>query len=161
MLCPCGTGRPFDRCCGPLIDGSAVAESAEALMRSRYSAHVRGAIDYLVETYDPDTRASVDRAATARWARESEWLGLTVLATEAGGPADERGIVEFEARYRSAGGAPQVHRERSRFRRHDGRWTYVDGTALKPAPVVRAASVGRNDPCPCGSGKKHKKCCGA
>ena len=31
----------------------------------------------------------------------------------------------------------------------------------KPTPVKAAKKVGRNDPCPCGSGKKYKKCCGA
>jgi SEC-C motif-containing protein len=165
MLCPCGSGAALAACCGPLLDGSAAAPTAEALMRSRYSAHVRGAIDYLVATHDPATRAGVDRAAVARWARQSEWQGLTIVATEAGGPGDEHGVVEFEARYR-AGGVPQLHHERSRFRKLDGRWYYVDGTpGQRPAaartPAVRASTVGRNDPCPCGSGKKYKKCCGA
>ena len=38
----------------------------------------------------------------------------------------------------------------------------VGGEKAKPRPVVRRASerVGRNDPCPCGSGKKYKQCCG-
>lgn len=35
-----------------------------------------------------------------------------------------------------------------------------DGSKVKPTPHRAAAKVGRNDPCPCGSGLKYKKCCG-
>jgi len=135
-------------------------------MRSRYSAHVLGKIDYLLATHDPATRARVDRGTVGRWARESEWLGLRVLAVERGGAEHADGMVEFEARYRLegvAGGAPGLvlaHHERSRFRRHQGAWCYVDGERVKPRPAQRAAGAGRNDPCPCGSGKKYKRCCG-
>jgi SEC-C motif domain protein len=156
--CPCGSGAPLPRCCGPILDGAA-APTAEALMRSRYSAHVLGRIDYIVDTHDPATRGRVDRAAVERWARDSEWLGLRIVARERGGRDDDDGVVEFQATYRS-GGATVVHHERSRFSRRDGRWLYVDGDVVKPAPARREATVGRNDPCPCGSGKKYKKCCG-
>jgi SEC-C motif-containing protein len=159
MACDCGRPEPFDRCCGRFLAGEP-APTAEALMRSRYTAHVRGDVDYILATFDSSTRGRVDRAEVGRWARESEWLGLEVLATERGGATDEEGVVEFRARYRS-GGAIVVHHERSRFRRHDGRWYYVDGDFVKPTPASRAPSAGRNDPCPCGSGKKFKKCCGA
>ena len=128
-------------------------------MRSRYSAHVLLRVDYLVDTHDPDSRGAVDRAAVERWARESEWLDLEIVARQAGGAVDDRGVVEFKATYRHRG-AILVHHERSRFRRHDGRWVYSDGDAVKPAPASRAATVGRNDPCPCGSGMKFKRCCG-
>jgi SEC-C motif-containing protein len=130
-------------------------------MRSRYSAHVLGAIDYLMATWDATARAAVDRAAVAEWARTSEWLGLEVLATQAGGVADERGVVEFTARHRGRDGAVRVHHERSRFVRRGERWYYVDGDVVAAAPAVRAATPGRNDACSCGSGKKYKKCCGA
>ncbi len=128
-------------------------------MRSRYSAYVRGAVDYLVDTHDPATRAPAERGAIERWSREATWEGLEIVATERGGEGDESGVVEFRATYRQ-GGSTRVHHERSRFRRLEGRWLYVDGDAVKPRPAVRAATVGRNDPCPCGSGKKFKKCCG-
>ena len=40
--------------------------------------------------------------------------------------------------------------------------TSSDGTDEKrPVRKTAAQKVGRNDPCPCGSGKKYKKCCGA
>jgi SEC-C motif-containing protein len=134
--------------------GGEPAATAEALMRSRYTAHVLYRIDYLMATHDPATRGSVDRRSVERWARDSEWLGLEIVSSD-----DVRGIVEFRATYRAAG-ATTVHHERSRFRRLDGRWFYTAGDAAKAAPARRAADVGRNDPCPCGSGKKYKRCCG-
>lgn len=158
MSCPCGSGLELDGCCGAILEG-ALAPSAEALMRSRYTAHVLGRIDHLVETHDPATRGGVDRAAVARWARESTWLGLTIVACERGGPHDDEGSVEFEAAY-SAGGARLVHHERSRFRRRQGRWMYLDGETVRPTSARRVATPGRNEPCPCGSGRKHKRCCG-
>ena len=87
-------------------------------------------------------------------------LGLTILATEAGGEGDETGTVEFVARYR-AKGHDLSHHERSTFRRVDGRWHFVDGKTIKPPPVKAEPRAGRNDPCPCGSGKKFKRCHGA
>lgn len=156
--CPCGTGLELDACCGPILDG-VPAPTALALMRSRYTAYVRGAVDYLVETHDAPTRAGLDRAAIAAWSRETEWLGLEILDTVRGGEADDEGIVEFVARGRTRG-APFAQRERSRFRRAGGRWYYVDGTVVRER--ARAAPTpGRNDPCPCGSGMKYKRCHGA
>jgi SEC-C motif domain protein len=129
-------------------------------MRSRYSAYVIGAIDYLHETLHPDYRSDHDQAATRRWAEESIWLGLEILATEKGGEGDEDGIVEFVAGYKEKGMARRYH-ERSRFRREGERWYYVDGEVQRPGTYVQEhVKVGRNDPCPCGSGKKYKKCCG-
>ncbi len=153
-LCPCGTGREVEACCGRFVRGGEKPATAEELMRSRYAAYALGEVPYVLATQDvPD----VDPDATARWARESEWKGLAILDTRAGGPGDAEGEVEFEARFRFDG-EDRVHRERSRFRRRDGAWVYVG----QLAPVARAAPrVGRNDPCPCGSGKKYKKCCGA
>jgi SEC-C motif-containing protein len=159
VTCPCGSALPLDRCCGAILDGKA-APTAEALMRSRYTAHVLGRIDYIVDTTHPSRRDAIDRDAVARWAKESTWRGLTILAVERGGGDDDEGVVEFQADYEQRG-QPLEHRERSRFRRHEGRWLYVDGSALKPAPARRLATPGRNDPCPCGSGKKYKRCCGA
>jgi len=129
-------------------------------MRSRYSAYVEHQIDYLGETLHPDHRADWDREATRRWSQDAEWLGLEIVATEAGGTGDTEGWVEFIANFTEAG-KPKRHHERSRFRHDDGRWYYVDGEVSKPQTQRReTARVGRNDPCPCGSGKKFKKCCG-
>jgi SEC-C motif-containing protein len=129
-------------------------------MRSRYAAYVMKDVGYLMRTHDPDTIDSVDCEGTADWARDSEWLGLEILSTERGGPGDDDGIVEFVASY-NLDGEIHTHHERSRFRRREKEWVYSDGDMVKARPVVREGpKVGRNDPCPCGSGKKHKKCCG-
>jgi SEC-C motif-containing protein len=155
--CPCGAGRPLARCCGPYL-GGAPASTALALMRSRYTAYVRGAIAYLVETHAEETRGGLDREAIARWSRETRWQGLEIVATERGGEADDAGIVEFIARGTTRGAA-FAQRERSRFRREGGRWYYVDGE-VGGVPARRGEGPGRNEPCPCGSGLKYKRCCG-
>jgi SEC-C motif-containing protein len=122
--CPCG-GATYAACCGPRHDGSRPAETAEALMRSRYAAFALCLPDYLQATHDvpatPQGRREVEESA-----RAVTWLGLTVHRTERGGPADDEGVVEFTARSRDARFAYALH-ERSRFRRVGGRWKYVDG----------------------------------
>lgn len=157
-LCHCGSARPFAECCEPYLAGVRPAPTAEALMRSRYSAFVTANVGYLHDTVAPDQRHDFDHGETETWAKQSEWQGLEVKSADAGGEGDEVGTVEFIARYRYQGKA-YAHHELGRFRREDGRWYYVDGH-LNPKPATRQApKVGRNDPCPCGSGKKHKKCC--
>lgn len=155
--CPCGSGNGYDDCCGPIIAG-APAVTAEALMRSRYSAFARGHLDYIDRTYAKAERAKLGGTGAGS-SSDVEWVGLQILDTVAGGAEDETGIVEFAARYRS-GDRVETHRERSNFCREDGRWVYVDGQ-VSIAADAGAGKVGRNDPCPCGSGKKYKKCCGA
>ena len=160
MTCPCGKGESLETCCGPYLDGKAQPDTAEALMRSRYSAYAVGNIDYIVDTHDPERAKEVDRKNTEQWSKNAEWLGLEVLSTEQGTPANEVGVVEFVARYKLSG-VKVEHRERALFRKHSGRWVFVDGIEIKGPPVVRnEPRVGRNDPCPCGSGKKYKKCHG-
>jgi SEC-C motif domain protein len=123
--CPCGSGVVEAACCGVFLDG-VPAPTALALMRSRYTAFVRGAIDYLIETHDASTRGAVDRASIAQWSRDTSWRGLEIVATERGGEDDDEGVVEFIARG-VTNGRPFAQRERSRFRRSDGVWYYVDG----------------------------------
>jgi SEC-C motif-containing protein len=158
-LCPCGSGKPEAACCGPLLAG-APAATAEALMRSRYSAYVRGVIDYIVDTHDPASRDEVDREASAQWSRETEWQGLDIVATRQGGPDDSEGYVEFIARGKTAG-KPFSHHERSRFKKVEGRWYYLDDKGKGETIRKTTPEAGRNDPCPCGSGKKYKRCHGA
>ena len=123
-------------------------------MRSRYSAYARGTIDYVERTTAPEARADFDRGAAENWAKLSTWLGLRIVSTERGEPDDDKGVVEFVATYET-GGERVDHRERSQFRKTaDGQWLYISGAAPE------LTKVGRNDPCPCGSGKKYKKCCG-
>ncbi len=125
-------------------------------MRSRYTAYARGDVAHLARTLAPEHRASFDMADVSAGMKTTQWLGLEILDTEAGEEDDSTGIVEFAARFQAQGQTRVLH-ERSRFRRDtDGSWVYVDGeTALQPVK-----KPGRNDPCPCGSGKKFKQCCG-
>jgi len=158
--CPCGSGKEFGSCCAPLLEGKEQAETAEQLMRSRYTAFAVGNVDYIFDTHDPDTVHQIDRKSTETWSKQSEWLGLEILSTNLGGPDDYTGTVEFLARYK-ARGTKIDHREVATFRKHNGAWLFVDGEEVAGPPVVREGPrVGRNDPCPCGSGKKYKKCCG-
>ena len=159
--CPCGTGEPLESCCAPLIDGSERATRAEQLMRARYTAHVHGAMDFILSTHHPATRTEIDEEATARWAEESEWLGLEILDVEGGGADDESGRVEFTARYRDGARRRHVHHELGVFERYHGQWYFRDAEMPSVNPFRRdAPKQGRNDPCACGSGRKYKKCCG-
>lgn len=163
-LCHCGSGRTFGECCEPFIRGTKLPPTPEALMRSRYSAYVERAIDYLGDTLHPGHRTDWDRDASRRWAETAEWQGLEIVSTDGGAAGDEEGFVEFIALF-SEDGKPRRHHERSRFQNKGGRWYYVDGQAPElPKPQTlrhEAPKVGRNEPCPCGSGRKFKKCCGA
>jgi SEC-C motif-containing protein len=165
-ICPCrqtaSTQPSYAECCQPYVEGAAKAPSAEALMRSRYSAFAVGAIDYLVETVAPEARGDMDKASLTAWSKESHWGGLDIAETVDGQPGDATGIVEFVAHF-SRNGKRETHVERSTFRfdAPQGRWFFVDGEKPRGKTVVKGAQAGRNDPCPCGSGKKYKKCCGA
>jgi SEC-C motif-containing protein len=141
-----------------LIRGEVHATTAEDLMRSRYAAYTVADLGYLLGTHDPVTVNSVDPKIMATWAKKARFDGLEILGTEGGGVEDDEGIVEFVAKY-TQDGASYRHHERSRFRKTGGRWYYVQGTMIAPT-VKNEKKVGRNDPCPCGSGKKFKKCCG-
>ncbi|PKN54601.1 MAG: hypothetical protein CVU56_25655 [Deltaproteobacteria bacterium HGW-Deltaproteobacteria-14] len=157
--CPCGTGHPYDECCGPYLTGDAHPTTAEALMRSRYTAYARERVAYVEATSTAGVRRDFDRKGVAAWARAATFTHLEVLAVEAGGEGDDEGVVDFAATFEEAG-RTRVLRERSRFVREEGGWRYAGGT--KGESVRREGpKVGRNAPCPCGSGKKHKKCCGA
>jgi SEC-C motif domain protein len=159
--CCCGSGSDFEQCCGPILAGASKAETAEALMRARYAAFVTRQTDFLHQSLHPDHRQDHDVAATRRWAETAQWLGLSVVNVQDGGTADEVGNVEFIATYKERG-IVKPHHEISRFSKQSGDWYYVDGKLVAPKTAMRDQSkVGRNDPCPCGSGKKFKKCCGA
>ncbi|HWA85751.1 MAG TPA: YchJ family protein [Opitutus sp.] len=158
--CPCGSGRSYETCCEPIIAGAA-APTAEALMRSRYSAYAQHAFEHLGRSLSTAQRKDYSEADARRWSEKSEWLGLKILRTEKGGPEDGEGLVEFSARFRSEG-QEHEHLETAIFTREDGKWVYAGQEAPRGTTVRRETpKVGRNDPCPCGSGKKYKKCCGA
>ncbi len=156
--CPCGSGQDYAACCEPIITGNKAAETAEQLMRARYTAHDKVEIDFLYESIHPAFRQGFDHKGSKDWAEKSEWLGLEVVDSVAGGADDMTGEVEFIARFRLNGNTRSYH-ERGQFERKDGQWYFTDGDIVKGQPI-KSNKVGRNDPCPCGSGKKYKKCCG-
>ncbi len=174
MKCQCGSTKTFDECCGPYLSGETFPPTAEALMRSRYTAYTRGDIDYIRKTTFLKSKTEFDSAGTKKWAEEADWKGLQIVSTDQGGENDKKGVVEFIATYVRDGEAID-HHEVSQFRKNEkGHWIFLDGDAHthkggeghhhhhpKIETVKRGApKVSRNDPCPCGSGKKFKKCCG-
>lgn len=173
LQCPCGNPLSFENCCGKYISGKAFPETTEQLMRSRYTAYTICDVDYIKETLAPESQHDFDIANTKRWAKQSKWLGLKIH-NATGGPNDNKGTVEFTATYREKNETLE-HHETSQFRKDSkGRWLFLSGDAHthkegeghhhhqdKPETVVRdTPKIGRNDPCPCGSQKKYKKCCG-
>lgn len=120
--CPCGRPLAYAACCGRLHAGAPAAD-AEALMRSRYSAYVRGLADYLLATWHPSTRPPQLDLADPPQGR-TVWLGLDVGRHRQ--VASDRAEVEFVARYRIGGGRAVRMVEHSRFVRENGRWYYLD-----------------------------------
>ena len=158
--CPCKSGKAYGECCGPVICGSAKADTAEALMRARYTSYVTGDIGFLKSSATKSVQDEFDEEASRAWSAASTWHGLEVIKTEGGGPGDDEGVVEFRALY-TANDEFCNHHEVAKFAREGGEWKFVDGDLVGETPIVREApKVGRNDLCPCGSGKKYKKCCG-
>jgi len=166
--CPCGNPKDYSHCCEPIHHDHSLAKTPEQLMRSRYSAHVKGLVDYVINTYHPSCHAEEERQAISD-SIDSDWCGLEVLSTEPGNNADE-GFVTFKA-YFKQDGQQLCLQERSRFVREQHLWFYIDGIFPQQETIedqvdprlaqpVQSLKVGRNDPCICGSGKKFKKCCG-
>ena len=118
--CPCGSGLRYAVCCGRRHGGAEFAPTAEALMRSRYSAYVLKLDEYLLATWHASTRPAELNLADD----PTKWLGLEVRQHRSSGP--DQAEVEFVARYRVDGRGHRLH-ELSRFVREDGRWYYVDG----------------------------------
>ena len=122
--CPCGTGRTYVKCCGRYISAGEIPERPEHLMRSRYTAFVRGDVSYLLATWHASTRPALLEPEDG-----VKWLGLKVLRAPQVGTDDRDAVVEFVARYRIGGNPARRMHETSRFVREHGRWYYVDGIA--------------------------------
>ena len=156
-ICPCNSGKNYSECCEPIIKKTAPAASPEILMRSRYVAYVKGEVFWLRDSLEASQRKDFDEKGARQWS-SAEWLGLTIVESK----VDEEknsGKVEFVAKYKQ-GGVAREHHEVSEFVRKNGSWFLTEGHMVKPETVRKEQTVGRNDPCPCGSGKKFKKCCG-
>ena len=123
-FCPCESGKPYNTCCEPAHNGSP-ALTAEALMRSRYTAYVLGLEDYLLKTWATETRPTTLNLADET---QTKWLGLQVKRVE--NTSETSAIVEFVARYKIGGKAERIH-EISQFVRVEGCWYYLAGTYTK------------------------------
>lgn len=155
--CPCGSEHVYSHCCGPLHEGGAEASTAEALMRSRYSAYALHLAAYLNKTHHPSTLDPELKASLEDSFQRCQWTGLKITGRKAGGPQDDEGMVRFEAAFTQQD-QHYLLKEASRFVKEEGRWLYLDGQGgIEP---VKPILPGRNDPCWCGSGKKFKKCHG-
>lgn len=141
--CPCGSEQAYKLCCFPFISGEIHAPTALHLMRSRYSAYALGEFDYIERTMKGAPLANFKQLGEKAFSNECTWTHLEIIeAAET--------TVEFEATYQ-VGGKSSVMHERSLFEQQGGQWFYI-GEEKKAKPS-------RNEACPCGSGKKYKRCC--
>ena len=153
--CPCG-GKSFAECCEPVLKRTKPAATAEALMRSRYTAHVLHDDEHLHRTHQPTMNEPFE---PEREPVRKDWTKLVIHAHEVA-PSGDAATVEFTA-YFKEGDAEHTLIEKAAFRKIDGNWIYTKPIRQGPAPIrATPAKADRNDPCPCGSGKKFKKCCG-
>lgn len=120
--CPCGSGQVLASCCGQFF-GEKLADTAEQLMRSRYTAYVFGDKKYLLKTWHKNTRPG---ALNLSQQEPLKWIGLKVLNHNVDSGDPNQASVEFVARYRVNGRAQKIH-ELSRFCKEDGHWFYIDG----------------------------------
>jgi len=121
QLCPCCSGKDYQLCCKSYVEQTIDAPTALALMRSRYTAFTQLNENYLHHTWHPDTCPKYIHLN-----ENTQWLGLKIKSTIAGGEKDTTGEVEFVARSKINGKASRLH-ERSQFRKVDNRWVYLDG----------------------------------
>ena len=146
--CPCGQGE-YHNCCQPLHAGQRVAETAQQLMRSRYSAFAKHEIDYIQQPTARGQQQALDMAAIAEWSQSNQWLKLEIV--QANEKLDKtHALVEFKAHYHD-GKQAQIHHEISHFVKFENRWYFLDPTTDQQLTMKQ--------PCICGSGKKFKQCC--
>lgn len=130
MNCFCCSGKNFDECCQPFLDGTAKPQTAEELMRSRFSAYATLQIEYLLRSTHPSVRKFHNSADIENWARSNRWEKLEIISKSNGEVKDTRGTVEFKAYFTDAENNPQIHHEHSNFRKELGKWFFVDGKVM-------------------------------
>jgi SEC-C motif domain protein len=153
--CPCGSGKAFADCCGPILSGKQPASNAEQLMRARFTAHAIRDFAFVHRTYRPTSRQPYVPVPDGP---VTEWTRLEIHNHSLGKTPDVA-TVEFSA-YGKEGGAEQVLHEKAEFIMEGGEWIYTRPLREGPMPIRNETrKPGRNEPCPCGSGKKYKHCC--
>ncbi|WP_198244280.1 YchJ family protein [methane-oxidizing endosymbiont of Gigantopelta aegis] len=158
LSCLCGSGINSSDCCQRFIVSEDHPTTAEALMRSRFTAYAQKNETYLLSTWDDSSKK---KPKYIDFSKEGDvvWTQLDIIQCKKGAKNDKKGIVEFKAHY-TLDGKPYVMHEISRFVNKNGRWFYLDGLVKSVARANQQVNEGKNKPCPCGSGKKYKRCCG-
>lgn len=185
--CPCGSEKQYPDCCEPLLTGQKTANTPEALMRSRYTAFTQKNADYLLSTMTPELQQANDHQDLQDFADEVEsWVKLEIINAPAVSSYATQANVEFTAYFMYDGQQQRIH-ENSMFVKQNDQWLYAGhqhqcgshhdhnddrqhnhhhhvhdencGHHHHHDPYRAEVKIGRNDPCPCGSGKKYKKCC--
>ena len=168
-LCPCGSKKRFTDCCLLIISGEIKAETAEQLMRSRYSAYATNNAQYIFDTYALKSKQAQSVEEISAWAKSTTWLSLEVVPCEplsyeqlsvsllTTDPSLTKSLptVRFTATYLVDNTLWKMS-ETSKFVKELDEWRYLDGDITEHNKV---REIKRNDLCPCGSRKKFKKCC--
>ena len=130
MICPCNPGKLYKFCCKIAHNDILKVQTAEQLMRSRYSAFVLAKMNYLQKSHHSTTRPSKkENKKIARWTKNVEWVKLEILTTKKGNVNDSTGEVAFKAYFLENGQLNTIE-ETSRFDKEDGYWVYLDGEAI-------------------------------
>lgn len=149
FACPCGGSERYLNCCEPLHQGLRKVQTAQQLMRSRYSAFVKHKIDYIVATTALGQQKFLDVVAISDWAKSNQWLKLEIVQAQE--KLDKHHAqVEFKAHYYD-GQNDQIHHEISHFVKFENNWYFLDPTADQKITMKQS--------CICGSEKKFKQCC--
>jgi SEC-C motif domain protein len=125
--CYCCSEKKFEDCCESFIAEITKPPTAEALMRSRYSAYVLVNVDYILKTTHHSKSEFLDGPAIEKWAKSCLWQKLEIISTSRGNSKDTVGTVEFKAYYLDLGLRSQIHHEYSNFVKDKGVWFFVDG----------------------------------
>lgn len=149
LPCPCGSEKPLQECCQPILDDHAKANTPEMLMRSRYTAFGLMATPHILKTWHSSTRPNTLSFET----NPVKWVNLKIHPQKNLPENKNQGIVTFTAQYIENNTLCQLH-ESSKFVKEEGLWFYLDGKT-----EITKKNLSRNSSCPCGSGKKFKRCC--
>ena len=124
MTCPCGNTKTYAECCAIAHQSLASVQTAEQLMRSRYTAFTMANGAYLMESHHSTTRSISEKEAIVAWAKSVEWLKLTISSTSKGLAHDTKGSVEFTAYFKENGKTNHIY-EHATFVRENGCWFYL------------------------------------
>jgi SEC-C motif-containing protein len=131
MICYCSSNKLFAECCEPFLAGKAKPQTAEQLMRSRYSAFATANVEYILKTIQSAKRKIYIPEAILDWSTSSTWQKLEIISNKKGSEKDREGFVEFKAYYKNAKGEEEIHHESAIFVKELGNWFFVDGEVFE------------------------------